>query len=191
MQDGIIKGTGNSRIIKGPPNAGTLWPTYEDFIAALAAGEVTLDLAGINPSGWTQQGTALNKGNLLTDATAAILGLTSSATVNTALANIPNAVGLQNFKDKIQVVTTTRNLTIPSAIKGPFVTIILVGGGGGAGGNGGSGYSRANVNPRCNGGMGGNGGGGGQRFCPSRSCTLQNTSRQELHDYDRRRWSGW
>ena len=38
MQDGIIKGTGNSRIIKCPPNAGTLWPTYEDFIAALEIG---------------------------------------------------------------------------------------------------------------------------------------------------------
>lgn len=75
MIDGVIKGTGTSRYVKGPPNAGTLWPTYEEFIAALAAGEVTIDLAGINPSGWTTQGTKLNKANLLKDTTAALYGL--------------------------------------------------------------------------------------------------------------------
>lgn len=54
-------------------------------------------------------GTPLNKANLLTDATAALLGLTSSATVNTALAQIPALISsvqttLQNS------INSTKNL---------------------------------------------------------------------------------
>ena len=85
MTDGIIKGTGNSRLLKGPPNFGQLYPTWESFCSAMAAGTVPIDLNGINELGWQTLATALNKANLLSDATAAILGLAGTATVNDAL----------------------------------------------------------------------------------------------------------
>ena len=72
MQDGIIKGTGNSRFLKSIPDFLTQYPTYESFVAALAAGTLPVDFNGINETGWQQLGTALNKGNLLSDETAAM-----------------------------------------------------------------------------------------------------------------------
>lgn len=74
MQDGIIKGTGNSRYLKSISNFLTQYPTYQDFVAALVAGTLPVDLNGINETGWDQLGTALNKANLLSDETAAAFG---------------------------------------------------------------------------------------------------------------------
>ena len=71
MQDGIIKGTGNSRYLKSISNFLQQYPTYQDFVAALVAGTLPIDLNGINETGWDQLGTALNKANLLSDETAA------------------------------------------------------------------------------------------------------------------------
>lgn len=79
MQDGIIKGTGNSRYLKSISNFLTQYPTYQDFVAALVAGTLPIDLNGINETGWDQLGTALNKANLLSDETAAALGLPNTA----------------------------------------------------------------------------------------------------------------
>lgn len=63
MTDGIIKGTGDSRYLKG---AG--WPaTYAEFKSMAEAGTLPLDLNGINAAGWQQIGDALNKANLLSD----------------------------------------------------------------------------------------------------------------------------
>ncbi len=92
MTDGVIKGTGNSRYLKTVSTAPTTYPTYESFIQALAAGTLSIDLNGINSTGWTTQGTKLNKANLLTDATAALAGLTSSATPNTMFAKLANLI---------------------------------------------------------------------------------------------------
>lgn len=79
MKDGILKGTGNSRYLKTVEDALARYPRYEDFAAALIAGTFPFDLNGVNPAGWTQQGTALNKGTLLKDSTAENLGLTPAA----------------------------------------------------------------------------------------------------------------
>ena len=79
MQDGIIMGTGNSRYLKSISGFLAMYPTYEAFAQALVAGTLPIDLSGKNPDGWAQQGTPLNKANLLTDATAAIAGLGSEA----------------------------------------------------------------------------------------------------------------
>lgn len=79
MQDGVIKGTGNSRYLKSIAAFLTQYPTYEAFAAALAAGTLPIDLNGINETGWETLGTALNKANLLQDATAALYGLGSDA----------------------------------------------------------------------------------------------------------------
>lgn len=86
MQDAIALGTGNSRYLRSVAGFMQLYPTYEDFAAALVAGTLPIDLNGINPDGWAQQGTALDKANLLTDSTAALLGLGDEAVVNDALA---------------------------------------------------------------------------------------------------------
>lgn len=88
MQDGIIAGNGNSRYLKTVAEALSLYPTYQDFIAALIAGTFPIDLNGINTAGWVQQGTALNKANLLADVTASSIGLGGDATPNSAIAKL-------------------------------------------------------------------------------------------------------
>jgi hypothetical protein len=82
MKDGIIKGEGNSRLLKAPAS---IPATYAEFRAALLAGTLPVDLL-YNAAGWDVEGTALNKANLLTDTVAEALGLTSDdPTVNEAL----------------------------------------------------------------------------------------------------------
>lgn len=85
MKDMVPKGTGNSRFLKSVSNFLSLYPTYNDFVAALIAGTLPVDFNGINSAGCAQVGTALNKANLLDDTTAAALELTGDPTVNQAL----------------------------------------------------------------------------------------------------------
>lgn len=103
MTDGIIKGTGNSRFLKVPPNALTLYPTWEAAAEAMIAGTFPIDLNGVNPAGWDVQGDKLNKATLLTDALCTALGLPDTATpaqameklrqlVNTAQSGVDNGV---------------------------------------------------------------------------------------------------
>lgn len=79
MQDGIMKGTGNSRYLKSIADFLTQYPTYQEFAAALAAGTLPVDFNGINETGWEQLGTVLNKANLLSDETAAMYGFSEAA----------------------------------------------------------------------------------------------------------------
>jgi len=89
MQDAIINGSGNSRFLKSINEFLTLYPDYESFALALIEGTLPIDLNGINPAGWAQQGTPLNKANLLSDATeTAIWGNTGNRTVDAALAQL-------------------------------------------------------------------------------------------------------
>lgn len=92
MKDAIALGTGNSRYLKSVSGFMQLYPTYESFVAALVAGTLPIDLNGINPDGWAQLGTALDKPNLLTDATAALMNLGTEATVNDALATLAQKI---------------------------------------------------------------------------------------------------
>ena len=96
MQDAIIKETGNSRYLRSIAGFLQAYPTYQDFAAALIAGTLPVDLAGINADGFAQVGTALNKANLLTDATAALADLGPEATPNEMLAALANAVNTAN-----------------------------------------------------------------------------------------------
>ena len=75
MKDMVPKGTGNSRTLKSVSNFLTLYPTYNDFAAALVAGTLPIDLGAINSAGCDEVGTPLNKANLLKDATFAKLGV--------------------------------------------------------------------------------------------------------------------
>lgn len=93
MQDAITKGEGNSRYLKTVSNFLSSYPTYEAFVDALVAGTLPIDLNGINPEGWAQQGTPLDKANILTDATAALMGLAEeTATPNEMFAALANRI---------------------------------------------------------------------------------------------------
>ena len=82
MKDGIIKGEGNSRLLRAPAS---IPATYAEFRTALIAGTLPVDLL-YNVLGWDVEGTPLNKANLLSDAVATALGLTSDdPTVNEAI----------------------------------------------------------------------------------------------------------
>ncbi len=92
MKDGVIAETGNSRYLRSIAGFLQAYPTYEAFAAALIAGTMPIDWNGKNPDGWAQQGTELNKANLLTDATAALMDLGTEATPNEMLAALANAL---------------------------------------------------------------------------------------------------
>lgn len=72
MVDTVIKGTGNSRSIRSVPNLAALAPTYEKLLELLTGEGLPVDIGRLNPAGVAVQGTALTKGNLLTDETAAL-----------------------------------------------------------------------------------------------------------------------
>lgn len=89
MKDTVLLGSGNSRYLKSVANFLSLYPTYNDLVAALVAGTLPVDFNGVNAAGCAQVGTSLSKANLLTDATASALGLSGNdPTINDALAAI-------------------------------------------------------------------------------------------------------
>lgn len=148
MQDGIIKGTGNSWFLKSVPNFLTLYPTYESFVQAMVAGTLPIDLNGMNSSGWSKMGTALNKANLLKDATAALYGLTAAAVPDQVLATIPLGVNIGWNQLQTYQTAGTYTWTAPNLFGGKNYRIgVLVIGGGGSGGfnkyanGGGSGFT--------------------------------------------------
>lgn len=85
MKDTITNGSGNSRFLKSNIPSTT---TFAQFLAMLNAGTFPFDFNGINSAGVKQMGDALSKANLLTDETAAALGLDpeDNPQVNDALA---------------------------------------------------------------------------------------------------------
>ncbi len=90
MQDFVPKGTGNSRFLKSsiPENI-----TLSEMVQMLNAGTFPVDIGGVNPAGVAQAGTPVNKSTLLTDATAAALGLSGDPTVDDALGAVGYRAG--------------------------------------------------------------------------------------------------
>lgn len=82
MKDSVIIESGNSRYLKSVADFKTLYPTYDDFAAALVAGTLPVDFNGINTAGFQQVGDVLGKNTLLKDATAALFGLDATAVPN-------------------------------------------------------------------------------------------------------------
>lgn len=134
MTDGIIKGTGNSRYLKGPANALTLYPTHEDLMEALAQGTLPIDLNGINPAGWETVGDKLGKSTLLTDALCTALSLPTTATptqamdklrqlVNTAQQGVDNGVKMQIVS---YVGTGTYGINNPCSITFSFAPAVVL-----------------------------------------------------------------
>lgn len=73
MQDLEIKGTGNSRFIKSSVPANTTW---EQFLTMLRAGNLPIDLLGLNTAGIiTPNPSAYSKANVLPDDVCEELGL--------------------------------------------------------------------------------------------------------------------
>lgn len=88
MNDGIIKGEGNSRYLKTVADFLSKYPTYEAFARAFMEGTLPIDLNGINEAGWDQLPTWLNKENLLKDLTSAIYNKGVDATLNDVLESV-------------------------------------------------------------------------------------------------------
>lgn len=104
MQDMITKGTGNSRYLKSSIASDTTW---EQFLDMFRSGTLPIDLNGLNTAGIAQQGTQLNKANLLTDATATAiknLGVSTPSTPNEAFNQLVNAL-------------TNTNTTVANGVK--------------------------------------------------------------------------
>ena len=176
MKDTIIKGAGNSRLLKSVPNVLTLYPTYESFVQALATSGLPIDLLGLQAAGVEQMGTDLNKANLLSNATeTAIWGNAANRTPNQALSELAKLsteakqIGLNN---RVSILfTQSGSWKVPDDIVGNKVLVVCVGGGGGGGGGGASGVIGSVSNYKGAGGggggffgiagRGGTGGGGG------------------------------
>ena len=87
MKDTIFKDNGKSKILRAPADMPS---TFDAWRAQLIAGQAYMDVftntdVESSDSGITELGTALNKASLLTDPTAAALGLSGDPTVNNAL----------------------------------------------------------------------------------------------------------
>lgn len=128
MTDGIIKGTGNSRYLKSVSNFLTLYPDYASLARGLVAGNVPIDLNGLNPGGWSTQGTQLNKATLLSDSTATALELsddnaTPDGAINTIRKNIySNTLKLGSYSNASGVNTTA--VGAGAAAKTPYATAL-------------------------------------------------------------------
>jgi len=137
MQDGIIKGTGNSRLLKSAITEATTW---EQFRAALIAGTLPIDLAGINADGWQQIGMAFAKAKILSDTTAAKYfdSLVGTETPDQVLARLP-AIAFPWSLIQSYTVADTYTFTVPDLYDGADYEIGVYEIG--AGGSGGAMYS--------------------------------------------------
>ena len=96
MIDGVPYAAGSGYLLKAISSFLASYPTYSDFVSALVAGTLPIDIS-FNSAGWSTQPTPLNKANLLDDTVAAALktlaGLSSDpATPNAALSALATAV---------------------------------------------------------------------------------------------------
>lgn len=129
-------------------NPGRVKLTPEDGSPAFYA---TMERAD-NP---VEEGTPLNKANLLTDATASKFGLSATATPNSVFSKISDELGdtngrIDDAEDRITategvqntlVITESRNWVAPTNLASNKVRVLAFGGGGGAGGQNSGGSS--------------------------------------------------
>lgn len=100
MKDTVIKETGNSRFLRSSVAEDI---TFAEFIALLRAGQLPIDLAGINEEGIETLGMPLGKSTLLNDETEAIIwGSTGDRKPTEALKAI-----FESASEKAKVVTGT------------------------------------------------------------------------------------
>ena len=124
MKDSIILGSGNSRYLKSVEDFKRLYPTYDDFAAALVAGTLPIDFNGINSSGFQQLGDALCKSNLLKDTTAALFGLGADSVPDDVLAKIGSNFPRIETGSYVGSGASERTGTISTSIENPELIII-------------------------------------------------------------------
>lgn len=104
MKDTIIKETGNSRFLRSNVAEDI---TYAEFIALLRAGQLPIDLAGINEEGIETLGMPLGKNTLLDDETErAIWGSPGDRKPTEALKTIYETLSA-GVSEKAKIVTGT------------------------------------------------------------------------------------
>ena len=129
MKDLVPKGTGNSRYLKSAVPANT---THEELINLLRNGTFPIDFNGLNTAGIEQEGTPLNKANLLTDNTAVLIWPDASTrpddpTVNDALgALVPQISAKAKIATGSYVGTGTYNSANPCSLTFDFVPQIII-----------------------------------------------------------------
>ena len=157
MKDTVIKETGNSRFLRSSVSEDI---TFGEFIALLRAGQLPIDLAGINAEGIDTLGTALNKANLLNSGTETFLfGTDEDRNVNDAIAGlvpwkligkIDNTVGYSGTWTAPDLFGDGRPYTLG-------IYMIGAGGSGGAGASGETSNEGYSSSPASSGGASGYG----------------------------------
>lgn len=118
MKDLVTKGTGNSRYMKSAIGASETW---EQAREKLRNGTFPFDLNGLNEAGIEQMGMALSKQNLLSDNTAAALGLSGDPTVDDAFANLLQKIlGRSQFTTGSYIGTGTYGSSNPCEVTFDF-----------------------------------------------------------------------
>lgn len=117
MTDGVPKQTGNSRYLKSaiPEDI-----THEQLVEMLRNGTLPIDLNGINPDGWAELGTPLNKASLLNDETTSYLGIPTTSTPTEGIkkaAEISRAV-----ESKLNSLSVTGSFSINPINNDPVTT---------------------------------------------------------------------
>ncbi len=114
MRDTIIKGTGNSRYLRFPPDVLSMHPDFGAFLAAAASEGIPCDLSGPVPAGCEVLGTALDKANLLSaESETSIWGAPVDQTVDRALRDMSVAVKSAMGTKKILYITVKTPDKIP------------------------------------------------------------------------------
>lgn len=127
MKNFEAKGTGNSRFLKSAIPEGMSWP---EAVALLRQGAFPIDLAGFNPEGIEEQGTLLNKANLLQDRTAQALELEQEdPTIDDALFQLSKKgstpAECHVYADVNTTVTMTQGDKILTAVAGSNKQAVL------------------------------------------------------------------
>jgi hypothetical protein len=122
MKDIVIKGTGNSRLLKTSLGAETTWT---DALSALRDGTFPIDLSGYNAEGIDVDGTPLNTANLLADVVAELLGGDTSMTPSQAFERLFQLCALKSVA--ITATLPSAGWTKPSG-SAKYTQTISVGG---------------------------------------------------------------
>jgi len=125
LQDTKIKGTGNSRTLKMPANALTIYPTWEAFVSDCSTVGAPIDIGPLNLAGVDTMGTDLSKANLLKDTTAALYGLGVEAVPDDVLAKISSLIttaqSTANGKAQVAIGTYSGTGQATRSLYFPFV----------------------------------------------------------------------
>lgn len=134
MTDTVIKGTGNSRLLKSVPNLRTLAPTWDAALDLFTGTGFPVDLSGLQTAGVSTAGTSFSKANMLPNTLCTALGLATTATPAQALEKLrtltataqTTATGKCQMATGSYVGTGLYGAANPCSITFPFVPKIVI-----------------------------------------------------------------